>query len=191
MNAPRLAFAALLPALAAAPAFSQNAPLIPVAMGPAASGQCVIGSAGCGLARGAAMDPVAEDALVGLGQRAVPTISLPEKKAPPIAAKDDSDAAGSETDLAAIGGRIINPLGPAAASGADLGAAPANPAAAGASEIEPAPVAKATGLAYTHSLKVEASLGGKESTFSGDPKLSAGDADFAPGGFGASTNGSR
>ena len=210
MNAPRLAFAALLSA-AAGPAFCQNAPLTPITMGPAAAGQCVIGSEGCGLARGAAFDPVAEDALVGLGQRAVPTLrtDFPGRAAaetkpslPAVKPQDVSDAPNAGADLFAIGGQIINPLGGAAplraAAGTNLGASASAAARQAtfdthvdASGTAPAPVAKATGLSYVQSQKVEASLGGKAGAFGSDPKLSAGDADFSAGGFGASSNGSR
>ena len=209
MNTPRLA-AALITALAA-PAFCQTAPLTPISMGPAAAGQCVIGSAGCGLARGASFDPVAEDALVGLGQRAVLTLrtdapgSAASEKRPPLAApkpQDAADAANTGTDLFAIGGQIINPLGGAAplrgATGMGLGASASGAARQAtfdthldASGTAPVSVAKATGLSYVHSEKVEASLTGKSAAFGSDPKLSAGDADFAPGGFGAASNGSR
>lgn len=217
MNTPLFAFAALVSALAAAPAFSQAAePMIPIPMGPAASGQCVIGSEGCGLARGAAMDPVGEAALVGLGQRAVPTLGgdaaakAAERKAAAAAIKipDASDAADSATDLVAIGGQIINPLASQtpfrSATGMSLGA---SAAAAEASSLRPrqatfdtrvdgsgigTPQAgKAAGLSYIQSQKVEAALGGKGNAFGTDPKLSAGDADFAAGGTRASSNGSR
>jgi hypothetical protein len=207
MNTPRFA-AVLISALAAAPAFSQTAPLTPISMGPAAAGQCIIGSEGCGLARGALFDPVAEDALVGLGQRAVLTLrtesprQIATEKPAPLAApkpQDASDAANSGTDVFAIGGQIINPLGGAAplrgATTMNLGASASASARQAtfdthldASGTAPAPVAKATGLSYVQSQKVEAALTGKAAAFGSDPKLSAGDADFSAGGFGASSN---
>jgi hypothetical protein len=202
MTAFRSAFA-LISALAAAPAPAQNAPLIPILKGPAAPGQCVIGSAGCGLA--GAMDPIAEGALVGLGQRAVLSLdgdvaerSPAAKKAPPVAPPriaDDPDA-DAGADLIAIGGQIINPL-PATTQPrvASAQAAPARlttfDTRVDASPISGGQVPKATGLSYFQSQKVEATLKGKGAAFGNDPKLSAGDADFAPGGFRATSNGSR
>ena len=164
MNTPRFAFAVLLSALAA-PAFSQNAPLTPVSTGPAAPGQCVLGATGCGQPRGSAMDPVSENALVGLGQRTAPSLGAPaEKKAAPTAAKIADDPDYSVTDLAALGGQIINPSGamapfsqhPAAPSDqADLGA-PSD-----AAGITAAPVPTPSGFSYIHSQKVEATTGEK------------------------------
>jgi hypothetical protein len=214
MTTPRFAAAALISVLAAAPSFA-DIPQTPIIMGPAVSGQCVVGSDGCGLAKGASMDPVGEAAIVGLGQRAVPTIGidaaakLAEKKAAAPAAKapDPADAADL-TDLVAIGGQIINPGAAAAApfrsaTGMNLGASAA--AAEGASMrpkqatfdthvdgsgINTAPqVGKISGLSYTQSQKVETTLKGKGSAFDADPKLSAGDADFGAGGTRASSNG--
>jgi hypothetical protein len=203
---------AVLFSLAAIPAFSE--PLLPIPMGPAGSGQCVIGSEGCGLARGASMDPVAESVIVGLGQRAVPTIGGESAaKAAKIAAAaaksaNTADAPADTTDLVAIGGQIINPLGARtpfhSATGMNLGAAAA--AAEGASnlprqatfdtrvdgsDIAAARPGKATGLSYIQSRKVEGAIGAKTDPFSGDPKLNAGDADMGAGGTRASSNGSR
>jgi hypothetical protein len=164
----------------------------------------VIGSEGCGVAPGASMDPVSEAALVGLGQRAVPTLNTPaprivaEKKPSSLAAKTPEDS--SPADLLAIGGQIINPLAGASpfksTSAAGLGSSASGRQATfdthiDASGTSAAPVAKATGLSYVRSVKVEESLTGKEAAFGSDPKLSAGDADFGSGGFGASSNGSR
>ncbi|HXS99992.1 MAG TPA: hypothetical protein VN915_04920 [Elusimicrobiota bacterium] len=205
-------FAALL-ALAAS-AFAD--PLVPIPMGPAGAGQCIIGSDGCGAPRGSAMDPVGEAVIVGLGQRAVPSLGgdALEKAAKMIAAQQAAkapaaeDVAGSATDLVAIGGQIINPGGSAApfrsATGMSLGAA----AAAGegssmlpkqatfdtrvdGSAIAAAAPAKATGLSYVHSQKVEAVVGAKTDPFAGDPKLNAGDAEMGAGGTRASSNGAR
>jgi hypothetical protein len=204
MNTPRLAVAALLSAFAAAPAFSQTAPLTPITQGPAGPGQCVLGSEGCGVAAGSAMDPISEAALVGIGQRAVPVVNMPaqrslaEKKAPPVAAKtiEDQDPA----DLVAIGGQIINPLAGAAtfkgASAMGLGSSAAGSRQATFDthvdgSVTAAPAVKATGLSYTRSVQVQDTLTGKEAAFGSDPKLSAGDAEFGSGGFGASSNGSR
>lgn len=193
-------------------------PLLPIPMGPAGAGQCVIGSDGCGLARGASMDPVGEAVIVGLGQRAVPTLGgdAVEKAAKLAAAQiaqavkapETTDIAGSATDLVAIGGQIINPGGSAtpfrSATGMNLGAAAA--AAEGSSMlpkqatfdtrvdgsgIASAAPAKASGLSYIHSQKVEAVVGAKTDPFAGDPKLNAGDADMAAGGTRASSNGAR
>lgn len=190
-------------------------PLIPIPMGPAASGQCVIGSDGCGVARGAAMDPVSEAVIVGLGQRAVPSLGgdaleKAEKMVAAQAAKTApaEDVAGSATDIAAIGGQIINPGGSAApfrsATGMNLGAAAA--AAEGSSmlpkqatfdthvdgsAVASASPAKATGLSYVHSQKVEAVVGAKIDPFGSDPKLNAGDSGLGAGGTRASSNGSR
>jgi hypothetical protein len=207
MKNPLFAFAALL-SLAAAPAFSE--PLMAIPMGPAGSGQCVIGSDGCGLARGAAMDPVAEAVIVGLGQRAVPSLggdSVAKANKMTNAAAKAPDAPDT-TDLVAIGGQIINPIGGQtpfhSATGMNLGASAA--AAEGSSMlphqatfdthvdgsgIEAAHAGKATGLSYVHSQKVEAVVGAKTDPFSGDPKLNAGDADMGAGGTRASSNGSR
>ena len=211
MKNPLFALAALL-SLAAAPAFSE--PLVPVPMGPAASGQCVIGSEGCGLARGAAMDPVSEAVIVGLGQRAVPTIggeaSAKAAKMAAAAAKpaNTGDAAADSTDLVAIGGQIINPVGGQtpfhSATGMNLGAAAAGAEGSSmlprqatfdthvdGSGIAAAKVGKATGLSYVQSQKVESVIGAKTDPFTGDPKLNAGDADMGAGGTRASSNGSR
>ena len=185
-------------------------PLVPVPMGPAASGQCVIGSDGCGLARGAAMDPVSEAVIVGLGQRAVPTIGgeSSAKAAKMAAAAKAPDAAPDTTDLVAIGGQIINPLGAQtpfhSATGMNLGASAAAAEASSnlprqgtfdthvdGSGIAAARPGKATGLSYVHTQKVEAAIGAKTDPFSGDPKLNAGDADMGAGGTRASSNGSR
>ena len=213
MNTPRFAAAALISALAAAPAFS-DIPLTPITMGPAASGQCVVGSDGCGLAKGASMDPVGEAAIVGLGQRAVPTIGgdasakLAERKAAAAAPKAADPAEAADiTDLVAIGGQIINPAGAGAppfhsATGMNLSASAA--AAEGASmrprqatfdthvdgSAIPTPtVGKATGLSYIQSQKVQATLGNKGAAFGTDPKLNAGDAGFGAGGTSASSDG--
>jgi hypothetical protein len=214
MNTPRFAAAALISALAAAPAFSQPV-LTPISMGPAGTGQCVIGSEGCGSA-GSAMDPISEGALVGLGQSMIPALGAPHtsasgsaaggaaaKKAPSIA-KTTGDAEDPGADLVAIGGQIINPLGGAApgrgANGLALGAVAATSQptrqATFDTHIDGSPVptptsAKATGLSYIHSQKVESTIGGNATAFGTDPKLSAGDADFGSGGTRASANGSR
>jgi hypothetical protein len=211
MKSPLFAVAALLTALAA-PAFSE--PLMPIPMGPAGSGQCVVGSDGCGLARGAAMDPVSEAVIVGLGQRAVPTLggdaaAKAAKLAAAAPAKPvDTDVAGTSTDLVAIGGQIINPSGSQtpfhSATGMNLGAAAAAAEASSnlprqatfdtrvdGSGIASAKPGKATGLSYIQSQKVEAAIGAKTDPFSGDPKLNAGDADMSAGGTRASSNGSR
>jgi hypothetical protein len=213
MNAPRFAAAALISALAA-PAFAQTAALTPIPVGPAAAGQCVIGSESCGLARGAAMDPVGEAALVGLGQSMVPPLggdssgrsAADKKTAPSTKTPDLSESADAGTDLVAIGGQIINPLGAGApvfrsATGMNLNASAA--AAEGASmrprqatfdthvdgSAIPTPsAAKPTGLSYTQMQKVEATLGGKGAAFGTDPKLSAGDGDFSAGGTRAAPN---
>lgn len=196
----------------AVPAFAE--PLLPIPMGPAGSGQCVIGSNGCGLAQGAAMDPVSEAAIVDLGQRAVPTIgggsaARAAKLAAALAkAPDLSDAADTSTDLVAIGGQIINPGGAQtpfhSATGMNLGSVAA--AAEGSSmlprqatfdtRVDGSGIAsvkpgKASGLSYIQSQKVEAAIGAKTDPFSGDPKLNAGDADMSAGGTRASANGSR
>jgi len=190
-------------------------PLVAIPMGPAGAGQCVIGAEGCGVARGAAMDPVGEAVIVGLGQRAVPSLGgdALEKAAKMIAAQQApkapaEDIAGSATDLVAIGGQIINPGGAQApfrsATGMSLNAATA--AAEGSSMlakqatfdtrvdgagIASAAPAKASGLSYLHSQKVEAVVGAKVDPFGVDPKLNAGDSDMAAGGTRASSNGSR
>ena len=195
MNAPRLALAALLSALTSASSPAQ--PLIPVPMGPAGAGQCIIGSSACGLARDAVMDPVSEAALVQLGQEAVPSLGTPRYAPPAVAASSESAEEDSGTDLIALGGQIINPAG-ASAPLRGTGLTAASPARQATFDtrvdgtpiaLEPAP--KPAGLSYVHSLKVESIIGGKGAAFGNDPKLSAGDANFAPGGFGASPNGSR
>jgi hypothetical protein len=207
MNTPRFAVAALL--LAAAPALCQPV-LTPISMGPAGTGQCVIGSENCGAA-GSAMDPISEGALVGLGQSMVPALGpshaasgsaaggAATKKAPSVARTTGDEDPG--TDLVAIGGQIINPLGGAApgraANGMTLGVAAAQQPARAATfdtHIDGSPVptptsAKATGLSYTHNQKVEATIGGNGAAFGTDPKLSAGDGDFGSGGTRASSNG--
>ena len=210
MNTPRFAAAALL--LAAAPAFSQPV-LTPISMGPAGTGQCVIGSEGCGSA-GSAMDPISEGALVGLGQSMIPSLGAPHssasgsaaggaaaKKAPSVAKTGDAEDPGA--DLVAIGGQIINPLGGAApgrgANGMGLGAVAAaaqqpTRQATFDTHIDGSPVptptsAKATGLSYIHSQKVESTIGGNATAFGTDPKLSAGDGDFGSGGTRATSNG--
>lgn len=204
---------AVLLALGSA-AFASD-PLMPIPMGPAGAGQCVVGSEGCGQPRGAAMDPVGEAVIVGLGQRAVPTLGgdAVEKAAKLAAAQlaktsETTDIAGNATDLVAIGGQIINPGGSQAtfrsATGMTLNAAAA--AAEGSlgmpkqatfdtrvdgSGLAAAAPAKPSGLSYVHSQKVEAVVGAKIDPFGSDPKLNAGDAGMGAGGTRASSNGSR
>lgn len=211
MNTPRFAVAVLSSALAAAPAFSQ--PLMPVSMGPAGAGQCVLGSEGCGSA-GSIMDPLSEGTLMGLGQSMIPPLGnssvaagsasggAAAKKAPSVAPKSTNEE-DPGTDLVAIGGQIINPLGGAAAlhpaNGMNLPISAAQQPARSAtfdthldgSAIPTPTSAKATGLSYVHSQKVESTIGGNANAFGSDPKLSAGDADFGSGGTRATANGSR
>jgi hypothetical protein len=196
--------------LALGPAVFAADPLTPIPMGPAGAGQCVVGSDGCGLARGAAMDPVGEAVIVGLGQRAVPSLGgdAVEKAAKMAAAQltkapEVADIAGTSTDLVGIGGQIINPGGTTfrSATGMTLNAAAA--AAEGSlgmpkqatfdthvdgSGIAAAAPAKPSGLSYFHSQKVEAVVGAKVDPFGGDPKLNAGDAGMSAGGTRASAN---
>ncbi|MFI5361696.1 MAG: hypothetical protein ACHQ49_06980 [Elusimicrobiota bacterium] len=196
MKTPRLAFAVLL--AAAAPALAQTS-LTPITMGPPATGQCVVGTGSCGVPFGGTMDPVFEGSLVRLGQQAVPTLNT-ERGAPPVAAKTASDETPeSATDIAALGGQIINPgaasssfgratsfgLGPSASVGARQSTFDTRIDATGTT---PEPVAKAQNLGYYKSVKIEESLTGKEQSFGADPKMSAGDSDFTPSGTGASAN---
>lgn len=195
MKTPRLAFAFLFSA--AAPALAQTTPLTPITIGPAASGQCVVGTGSCGAPSGSAFDPVFEGSLVRIGQQAVPTLNT-ERRAASVAAKTASDETPeSATDIAALGGQIINPnagtfksatsfgLGASATMGARQSTFDTHLDATGTT---PEPVAKAQNLGYYKSVKIEESLTGKENSFGADPKMSAGDSDFAPSGTGASSN---
>ena len=155
MNSFRPAVAVLISALAS-PALSQSTATTPLSTGPTSS-----------------MDPTSENALVGLGQRAVLTlgddaaqrIAAEKKAAPPPKAADDSDAPESETDLAALGRQIINPPAPSTPSPGAAGMNPAaSPSQSAAADAEQAPAS--SGLTYTHLQKVEATLGKKEAAAS-------------------------
>jgi hypothetical protein len=117
------------------------------------------------------MDPASENALIGLGQRAVPSlgddaaqrIAAEKKAAPAPKIADDTDTADSETDLTALGRQIINPP---SASTPSQGAVGPNSPATPSQAPSPAPSAEAgaaqapatSGFTYTHLQKVEATL---------------------------------